>query len=283
MTKKYDCVFRRMVENLDNPIILLDEGRNIVYANRSAGDMFGDISGKSWEFLFGSGATGAGNAAEALIRGADAGRTEAVLADVTYDMRFSPVSDGEGLNYGVVMLEDVSEKRHLEDRLKRSMEKLKSDTSIAKHIQSSILPIDDEYWNSIKINAIYLPADDLGGDVFDIVRLSEEETLLYIADVSGHGVQASLLTVFLRENVRAKADAAKEGLELLVKELLKNFIALGMDATIYISLLLCRYNKVRGELSIANAGHNCSPLVIRKNGRVEEIPVKGMPISRISK
>ncbi|MDR1028747.1 MAG: SpoIIE family protein phosphatase [Clostridiales Family XIII bacterium] len=271
-----------MVETLPIPIAALDETETIVYINRTMEATFGSLLGMPWTFLCGDAEGGDRNALSVLMRGERAGRAEAVLADVTYDMLFSSVTDDAGRRHTVVMLEDVSEKRYLESRLKQNVEKIKNETGVAKHIQNSILPIDDEYWKTVRISSIYLPADDLGGDVFDVVRLNEGETLFYIADVSGHGIQASLLTMFLREKVRAKKDVADRGLDALLREILTGFLALDIDAMFYLSILLCKYDKPRAELSIANAGHNCFPLVIRQGGRVEEIPVKGMPISRIS-
>ncbi|MDR2610806.1 MAG: fused response regulator/phosphatase [Clostridiales Family XIII bacterium] len=159
---------------------------------------------------------------------------------------------------------------------------LKRETSIAKDIQNSILPVNDEYLNIIGINAEYLPVGDLGGDVYDLVKLSDNEVLVYIADVAGHGIQASLLTIYLRENIRANASAAQKSLGALVKKLLASYQALDIDAAMYIGLLLCKYNKKKKELSILNVGHNCYPLVIRRDGAVEEVVVRGMPISKFN-
>jgi sigma-B regulation protein RsbU (phosphoserine phosphatase) len=282
---EYAEIFGRMIESLDNPVMILDEKQNIVYINRSMEETFGNLLGHTAEFLLESDTTDqsdeTGSALEA-IRKNRAGHTEATLSDVIYDLLLSPVCDTKGNQHLVVLFDDITENRHLEIQMKQNVNKLKNETGIAKHIQNSILPIDDEYWNSIRINSLYLPTDDLGGDVFDIIQLSESETLLYIADVSGHGIQASLLTVFLREKVRAKKAVARKGLDLLLSEILRGFIALDIDARLYLSILVCKYDKAEKELSIANAGHNCFPLVIRQSGRVEEIPVRGMPISRIS-
>jgi sigma-B regulation protein RsbU (phosphoserine phosphatase) len=169
-------------------------------------------------------------------------------------------------------------KNSLEDKLVE----LKRETSIAKDIQNSILPVNDEYLDIIGINAEYLPVGDLGGDVYDLVKLSDDEVLVYIADVAGHGIQASLLTIYLRENIRANANEALNSLGALMRKLLASYNALDIDAAMYIGLLLCKYNKKKKALSILNAGHNCYPLVIRRDGCVEEIPVRGMPISKFN-
>jgi sigma-B regulation protein RsbU (phosphoserine phosphatase) len=134
----------------------------------------------------------------------------------------------------------------------------------------------------LRLYSVYLPAEKLSGDAYDIIKLSDDEVLLYIVDVAGHGIRASLLTMFISEKVRANAELAKEGTEVLLTAILRGYKALGIDASVYLTMLCCKYSKSRGELSISNGGHNCYPLLLRGNGRTEEIPVKGMPISAIS-
>ncbi|MDR0356940.1 MAG: SpoIIE family protein phosphatase [Clostridiales Family XIII bacterium] len=277
--KKYGSIFYRMIEGLGSPTVILDAKQKIVYANNAAEELFGDLVGRSSNFFFEEKTV---RELSELIREDCSGHLRTTLADVTYDALFSAISDEENRRYLTVVLEDVSEKAYRENRLRENMQRLKNEKEIAKNIQNSILPIDDKYWNLLHVSSIYLPADDLGGDVFDLIKLEEDKILFYVADVSGHGIQASLLTMFVRENVRAKKDIAEEGLDVFIRELLKDFIDLDIDATIYISILLCVYDRAREELSIINAGHNCFPLVIRQGGRVEEIPVRGMPLSRIS-
>jgi sigma-B regulation protein RsbU (phosphoserine phosphatase) len=129
---------------------------------------------------------------------------------------------------------------------------------------------------------LYLPADDLGGDFYDLIKLNDDEFLIYIADVSGHGIQASLLTIFMRERVRTNMENALTGTGELLSKLVHDFSALDIDFTMYVTLVLCKYKKSKRELSISNAGHNCFPLIIRDNGRTETIPTRGLPICAIA-
>jgi len=100
--------------------------------------------------------------------------------------------------------------------------------------------------------------------------------------VSGHGIQASLLTVYMQERVRANSMFATEGLDILLARLVTDFCALELSGSIYLTIVFCKYNRKTRELSIANAGHNCAPLILRDNGRSETVPIKGMPISVIA-
>ncbi|MDR0852005.1 MAG: SpoIIE family protein phosphatase [Clostridiales Family XIII bacterium] len=282
MSVGYEEMLSRVAEHLIDPMMLTDADQVIVYQNEIMRDTFGDLTGKPLAFLLGTEA----EKIESWIR--TPGRsgswlcTETILADVTYRLHAMRLDADQERQFSAILLRDITEQKVVEDGLATNLQKIRRETAIAKQIQKSILPIDDEYWNSMRLSSLYLPADDLGGDVFDIIQLSEDETLLYIADVAGHGIQASLLTVFIREKIRAEGKLALGGLEKLIAELLNGFLALDIDAILYFSILFCKYNRAKSELSIANAGHNCYPLVIREGGRVEEVPVRGMPISKIS-
>lgn len=280
MEKNYSNLFGLLLENMQLPVVIIDSSNTIIHLNKNMRDTFGDLTGHKRELLFDE--SSESQSVTNIIDKKKTGMTEIVLADVIYKAIFNHITDEEGNVFTVIILEDISERKILQRKISDQLKEIKKETAIAKTIQHSVLPLDDVYWNSVNLHAIYLPADDIGGDVYDIIKLNENEVLIYISDVSGHGIQASLLTMYIRENVRAKAAFAEKGLDLFMKEILENFVSLEIDAMLYITLLCCKYNKKTAELSFVNAGHNCSPLLLRSNGRSEELPLRGMPLSLIS-
>jgi sigma-B regulation protein RsbU (phosphoserine phosphatase) len=245
-------------------------------------ETLGDLVGRNASILFSSEAESEANYDEFVEKSRlSGGAIETKIADVDYSLVETEIGPEDG-KYLAVMLEDISEKRNIERKANAHLRKYHADVNMAGQIQKSILPKDGSYWDLVRLSSIYLPAEYLSGDTYDIVRLSDDEALMYIADVSGHGIQASLLTMFINEKIRANGDAARNGLDVLLAEILRGYKDLGVDAMMYISVLCCKYSKSRGELSIANAGHNCYPLILRSGGRTEEAPVRGMPISMIS-
>jgi sigma-B regulation protein RsbU (phosphoserine phosphatase) len=280
-------VFGNALECARVPAMIVDEENIIVHTNRSMRALFGNVIGRHRSYLFASDEKhdpDRPDPFETLFVDiqSDEMYAEAVIADVTYEVICQHVGCNSISGFSVMVFEDITEKKNLEMEVSESLKLLKRETSIAKDIQNSILPTNDEHRNTIKISAKYLPAGNLGGDVYDLIQLSGEEELIYIADVSGHGIQASLLTIYLRENIRANAGEARESLSTLTKKLFESYRALDIDPSMYIGLLLCKYNKEKKEISVLNAGHNCYPIALRQNGRVEEIPVRGMPLSKFS-
>jgi sigma-B regulation protein RsbU (phosphoserine phosphatase) len=271
-----------MAENMMNPVMILSENREILYINRVMEATFGNLVGRNAGILFAGSSEVGYDEAVGNIRQSD-GVIETKIADVDYRLMETEVAPDEGgRRFLTVMLEDISEKKNIENKANAHMRRYLTDVEMAGQIQRSILPKNNSYWNLIQLHTIYLPAEKLSGDAYDVIRLNGDEALIYIADVSGHGIQASLLTMFINEKIRANAEAASEGLDVLLAEVLRGFKALGIDARVYMTVLCCKYSRSRGELSIANAGHNCFPLILRRGGRTEEAPVRGMPISAIS-
>ena len=268
----------KLVENISISAWIIDDEQNIVYMNDHMIDMFGDLSGKKTSVIYDYVSF---EIAEGKENDSD-GITEVIIADVPF-RRISATADlDEDGKYTLELFEDISEQKLNHMNMKRALTKIYNETKMAKTIQNSILPVDDIYWDTIAFNSQYMPADDLGGDFYDLLKLSDDEFLIYIADVSGHGIQASLLTVFMRERVRTSTEAALAGTGQLLSKLVHDFSSMGIDGMMYITMALCKYTKSKRELSISNAGHNCFPLIIRNNGRTETIPIRGMPVCTLA-
>jgi sigma-B regulation protein RsbU (phosphoserine phosphatase) len=205
------------------------------------------------------------------------------IGDKYYNVISSPVSIKGGETYSIELLSDITEQKKLEDELMKHYEKLKADIEFAKHIQNRALPIDGTYWDSLEINSIYDPSEDLGGDLFDVIRLNDSESLIYIADVSGHGITSSLLTIFLRQMVRGRVGERPVDLKEVLSILQKSYNELGLDKEQYLTILFCVYNKEKQEATFLNAGHNCLPIIIKNSGEILEIEVKGLPVCTLMK
>ena len=75
---------------------------------------------------------------------------------------------------------------------------MSKDLGFAKHIQEKILPPKGVIDN-LHIDYIYKPSEMLSGDIFDVFHIDEDHIGIYISDVSGHGVAAAMMTMFIRQ------------------------------------------------------------------------------------
>ena len=64
----------------------------------------------------------------------------------------------------------------------------------------SLLPKQMPKNGSVAFNAEYFAAEHLSGDFYNVVRLDKDNIAIYIGDVSGHGISAAMLTVFVYQN-----------------------------------------------------------------------------------
>jgi serine phosphatase RsbU (regulator of sigma subunit) len=90
--------------------------------------------------------------------------------------------------------------RELADALAVLEEKdrrLNEDLDQARSFQQSILPIMPPP-SQVEFGAIYRPLEQVGGDIYDISALGDGHFRVFVADATGHGVQASLRTIVLK-------------------------------------------------------------------------------------
>jgi sigma-B regulation protein RsbU (phosphoserine phosphatase) len=72
---------------------------------------------------------------------------------------------------------------------------MRADLEAAASIQRSMLPARTGQIKTVKYSASFIPSEEIGGDMFNIVELCDSKIGLYIFDVSGHGVPAALQSV----------------------------------------------------------------------------------------
>ncbi len=81
------------------------------------------------------------------------------------------------------------------DELSLAYSQMRSDLEAAASIQRSMLPARTGQIKTVRYSASFIPCEEIGGDMFNIVELADSKVGLYIFDVSGHGVPAALQSV----------------------------------------------------------------------------------------
>ena len=85
------------------------------------------------------------------------------------------------------------------------MNRINDDLGQARSFQRCILPQLPPS-EALRFSALYLPAEMVGGDIYDVFTLGPRRYRLFLADATGHGVQASLRTMVLRTKYKVYAD-----------------------------------------------------------------------------
>lgn len=96
----------------------------------------------------------------------------------------------------------------LNDRLESANDRMTRDLDAASKLQQSLLPSADFNSDRVSFAWKYLPCDELAGDFLNYFPLDEENIAVYVADVSGHGVASSLLSVAIGRMLTPQASAS---------------------------------------------------------------------------
>jgi phosphoserine phosphatase RsbU/P len=156
--------------------------------------------------------------------------------------------------------------RELEHAVKREVagrELQEQDLERAREIQQALLPKEIAQVPGFEVVAAWEPARLVGGDYYDVVRLSETKLGICIADVVGKGVSAALLMANVQATVRAYASeqAAPPWLCRRVNEILCSNLADDKFVTLFYGVLDAEARTLR----YTTAGH-LPPLLVRRDG-----------------
>ncbi|MCB0753478.1 MAG: SpoIIE family protein phosphatase, partial [Ignavibacteriae bacterium] len=148
---------------------------------------------------------------------------------------------------------------------KQAVEKqiIEKDLEIARSIQKNLLPRKLPTSEKYEISAINRTAKMVGGDFYDVVQLTKTKTLIAIADVSGKGIQASLLMANLQAFLKSiyKQNYNLEEASNFLNDLVSENTTNGSFITFFWGV----YDSESNEFSYVNMGHN-PPLLVNEKG-----------------
>jgi len=155
-------------------------------------------------------------------------------------------------------------------------ERLEQEVSLARHIQVALLPDALPELDGYLLHAGNIPSRGVSGDFYKVLERREQtECAIMIADVSGKGVAASLLTASLEALSAGPIEQGHEPDEICgpVSRLLFQRTPPEKYATAFLAALEID----SGRLRYCNAGHNPG-LLIRRSGETEWLASTGMPL-----
>lgn len=206
-------------------------------------------------------------------------RKHEVINDRHYLVISSPVYDRyNNISAVVEVFRDITKEKELEESLIIKNEKMRNDIEFAQSMQINMLPIKGVY-NDLQIDYFYKPSELLSGDMFDVFKIDKDCTGFYICDVVGHGISSSMISMYVKQTMRAISKQATD-INAIMSELHRTFLALNFEDDKYFSIFFSLFDKNTLELKYINAGHNCEPLM-KRNGQVSKLKAKGYPICNI--
>jgi len=273
MTEKY---LRRILNNLKSAVIAVDKDLKVAFCNRAFRTLFqgGAIRGN-----IGAVTACAGNTKQcggcADCRGCpllsafeDAYLTNKEVSrrifqrvtspggvrEIAYSITVTPI--GGGLCMGTV--DDAFE---LE---------IARELQTAKNIQQRLLPAG-KWAGGKKYAYLYIPCRDIGGDLPDVYT-ADNCACGVIADVSGKGISAGMLTAF----VKAAYDKSASTPALAIANLSAKFRELNLDERNYVTVAAVKIGEK--EITYSMAGHNV-PILLKTRSGITRVMLNSPPVS----
>jgi len=152
-------------------------------------------------------------------------------------------------------------------------EKIAYDLQIAREIQMGILPPDVAAvteGTGLEAHAILHPAQAVGGDLYEVLRMPDGNLVAVMGDVSGKGIPAALFMAVTMTLVRAMAPDSHSPAEILRR--VSDALASQNPRNMFVTILCALYDARTGALDYASAGH--PPPALIRAGKAEYLPLE---------
>ena len=189
------------------------------------------------------------------------------LVDISYPIFIVTITFLTGLYFRFIKENQIA----LENLQKEA--KLLKERELAAGVQKSLFPDISKFENFIYARNI--PARDVSGDYFDVIKVNEEEYFFTLADVSGKGVKAGMYMAKASSIFRTLSNLSFP-LEKVVYGV-NNEIVEAKFKGMFVTAVFGKFNIKTGDLTFVNAGHE-SIMVFNRNKEFDFIKSELPPI-----
>jgi phosphoserine phosphatase RsbU/P len=158
------------------------------------------------------------------------------------------------------------------------VDNLSEQLRMAGLVQRDFLPASLPNCDRIRWATIFLPAQWVSGDIYDIARIDEQHIGFYVADVVGHGIPAALLTIFLKQALVMRETIGNTYRIFSPAEVMANLnrrMAMQkLSGYQFATCCYCLLNVNSLELTFARAGHPY-PILIRGTEQPKQLEIRG--------
>ena len=162
--------------------------------------------------------------------------------------------------------------RRRDETLRFLMHRLDEELRLAARIQQDFLPKTLPQLGNVYFHTLFRPAGYVSGDLYDVMRLDEQNVGFFICDAVGHGMPAALLTMYIKRALVTK-EVLPGGYRLLdPSETLHHLNCALVDQALsqatYATALYGVINTKTLEVAFSKGGHP-APALLRGDGKLE--------------
>jgi phosphoserine phosphatase RsbU/P len=159
------------------------------------------------------------------------------------------------------------------DELEAWRRNLERDLAAARLTQQSLIPQKPPALPGWDIAACYRPVIQVGGDIYGWLRMADGRTLFWIADATGHGASAALLTTLAKLLFHHGSVEHNEPAEIM--EAVNNDFRSIFGARSFMTAMCVALDPATGRASVVGAGH--PPLLVARSGGETEAILSSAP------
>ena len=144
---------------------------------------------------------------------------------------------------------------------------LERDLAAARLTQQSLIPQKPPSLGGWEVAAAYRPVIQVGGDIYGWLRMSDQRTLFWIADATGHGAAAALLTTLAK--LLFHHGTAEHAQPAEIMEAVNDDFRSIFGGRSFMTAMCVALDPESGRASVVGAGH--PPLMVARAGRAAEL------------
>lgn len=159
---------------------------------------------------------------------------------------------------------------------------MENDLKMAQRIQNSIIPHEKDFPNREELffGSQYRSMESIGGDLYDVIQIGRNGYGFLMADVSGHGVPAALVTAMAKVAFISHSGWNKTTADVCSSVNKEIFNLIG-DLDYYLTAYYGMINLENGKFLYTNASHHPALLYRARNSEIQKLDTKGFMIGVI--
>jgi len=160
------------------------------------------------------------------------------------------------------------------DELLQSRDQVQQGLKLAYQLQQHFLPKRLPEYQGLRISAHYAPALEVGGDFYDCVELAPGRFGIFMADITGHGIQAALITTLLKFLFSEYAPEATNPSDILVR--MNRILYEILPPSLFVAAMVVVLDMNAKTCHVVNSGLPYPSVLHRDSGKVERLMANGL-------
>jgi len=160
------------------------------------------------------------------------------------------------------------------DRLLQSRDEVQQGLKLAFQLQQHFLPKRPPEYNGLQISTHYSPALEVGGDFYDFLEFAPGRFGIFMADITGHGIQAALITTLLKFLFSEYAPEATEPSDILVQ--MNRILYEILPPSLFVAAMVVILDMQTKSCHVVNNGLPYPTVLHRCSGKVERLMANGL-------